>query len=121
MISHIVLFKAKSGLSRAQQESFALKIQETCRVIPTVRRALVGRSTDVDAGYSRSLGDNTYEFAAVLDFDSEGDLREYLQHPLHRELGRQFWECCESTVVMEVDAVDARTDDIGSLLVKEPK
>ena len=120
MISHIVLFRAKDGLTRDQRQSFALKIQEACRVIPKVRRAMVGRAKDIDAGYSRSLGDNTYQFAAVLDFDSIDDLRLYLQHPLHRDLGRQFWECCESTVVMEVEAVDAKTEEISDLLVEKP-
>lgn len=120
MISHIVLFRAKPGLSHDQRKAFALKIQETCRAISTVRRALVGRTKDINAGYSRGLGDNTYEFAAVLDFDSEADLLSYLQNPLHGELGRQFWECCESTVVMEVEAVDAKTDEISRLLVEEP-
>jgi Stress responsive A/B Barrel Domain len=120
VISHIVLFRAKDGLTPQQRSSFALKIQEACRVIPNVRRALVGRCRNIDAGYSRSLGDNTYEFAAVLDFDSVDDLRSYLQHPLHRDLGRQFWQCCESTIVMDVEAVDAMMEEISGLLVEEP-
>ena len=120
MISHIVLFRAREGLTHEQRQSFALKIQEACRIIPKVRRAVVGRSKRIDVGYSRFLGDNTYQFAAVLDFDCEDDFRSYLQHPLHRDLGRQFWECCESTVVMEVEAVDARTEEVSRLLVEEP-
>ena len=114
------MFRAKPGLNHEQRKSFALKIQETCRTVSTVRRALVGRTLDINAGYSRSLGDNTYEFAAVLDFETEADLLSYLQNPLHKELGRLFWECCESTVVMEVEAVDAKIEEISRLLVEEP-
>jgi hypothetical protein len=49
------------------------------------------------------MGDTTYLFAAVLEFTDQAGLIAYLQHPSHDELGRQFWEVCQSTTVIEVD------------------
>jgi hypothetical protein len=70
----------------------------------------------VDAGYVRGMGDMTYEYAAVLEFEDERALRAYLQHPLHHELGRLFWENCERTVVSEVEFLDGRDPDLVHFL-----
>lgn len=118
MISHIVLFNPKPGVTTEQLRVFALAIQEACRSIPSTKRALVGRSVTVDAGYHRSFGEKTYNFAAVIEFNGESDLVEYLRHPLHRELGRLFWETCGSTVVVEARMADARTDEMIDLLAE---
>ena len=118
MISHIVLFNAKRNVSFADRQSFALQIRDVCRAISAVKNARVGRHVTVDPGYERSFGDKTYEFAAILDFDKADDLIEYLQHPLHHELGRLFWVYCESTIVVEVESRDAKSDSIVDLLAE---
>ncbi len=51
------------------------------------------------------MGDKTYEFAAVLEFEDESRLVTYLTSPMHEELGRLFWQYCESAVVSEVESV----------------
>lgn len=116
MISHIVLFNPKRDLPVDKRRAFALSIQETCRSIEVVQSARIGRAVDVNAGYSRSFGEQTYQFAAVIDFLNRTDLVQYLQHPLHRELGRLFWETCESTVVLEVEMRDGKVDGIVDFL-----
>ena len=68
----------------------------------------MGRRIEIDPGYSRSLGDKTYAFAAILEFRDRKGLLEYLRHPMHHELGRLFWETCEDTVICEVESVDGR-------------
>jgi Stress responsive A/B Barrel Domain len=118
VISHIVLFNPKPDVTPDQRRSFALAIRETCRSIAVVQAARIGRAKDVRAGYSRFFGEKTYEYAAVLDFDTEAALIEYLQHPLHRELGRLFWETCESTVVVEVEMRDGRSAEVVEFLVE---
>jgi stress responsive alpha/beta barrel protein len=118
VISHIVLFNPKSGVPADQRRAFALSLRETCRAISSVRSASVGRAKEINAGYARSFGEKTYKYAAVLEFDSESGLIDYLQHPLHRELGRLFWETCESTVVIEVETVDGRSDRVVDFLVE---
>jgi hypothetical protein len=118
VISHIVLFNPKPDVTPDQRRSFALAVRETCRSIDVVQAARIGRAKDVPAGYSRSLGEKTYQYAAVLDFDTEADLVKYLQHPLHRELGRLFWETCESTIVVEVEMKDGRSAEVIEFLVE---
>ena len=120
MICHIVLFNPKKDLDDTARRSFALDIQGALRSIPGIIRAVVGRSIDVNPGYRRSLGDKTYEFAAVLEFLDREALLGYLQHQKHQALGRRFWESCESTVVVEVDGADALSVDIFELLAKQP-
>ena len=54
---------------------------------------------------ARSFGDKTYNYAAIFEFADAAALKQYLSHPLHHELGRLFWEMCESTTIVEVELV----------------
>ena len=116
MIGHIVLFTPKAELSAPQRRSFAQSVLDTCGAIPSVRRVCIGRRIDVDPGYGRNLGDKTYDFAAVLEFDGREDLVAYLTDPRHHALGRLFWEYCEASVVSEVEYIDARAPDAADKL-----
>jgi hypothetical protein len=113
MVLHIVLFNTRPG---TDIRSFARQIQADMRLIPKVQRALIGSAVRVAPEYSRSMGDTTYEYAAVVEFLSENDLEAYLNHPVHRELGRLFWEHAGSTVVMEARVVDVLTEDLTSMI-----
>jgi hypothetical protein len=117
VIAHIVLFTPKAGLNTEDMRSFAQAILRTCSDIPQVKRAIVGRNADIDAGYARNFGDKTYKYAAVLEFESKDDLVSYLKHPSHQALGRQFWQHCEATVIMEVEFAYASSPDADDLLV----
>ena len=67
----------------------------------------------VAPSYPRSLGDQTYEYAAILEFDGTAELTEYLEHPTHRVLGKLFWDYCGSAVVMEAEFRDAISENIA--------
>jgi hypothetical protein len=103
MIAHIVLFSPRTEISEERLRAFAQSVLAICQTIPSVSRAVIGKALQVDPGYSRSMGDTTYQFAAVLEFENQTSLVAYLTHPSHHQLGRAFWEVCESTVVIEVD------------------
>jgi stress responsive alpha/beta barrel protein len=118
MISHIVLFEPKAGLSESEVRDFAQHIRMAMSAVPTVRRAMVGRRVEISPGQDRNFGDATYSFSAVVEFDDSKGLIEYLQHPKHVELGCLFWQHCARTVVLEVESVDATTDEVVGLLVK---
>lgn len=121
MIAHMVLFTPKASLTIDDKRSFALAWHEVGQEVSTIKRAFVGRSADVDPGYNRSFGDTTYKMAAVLEFESREDLVYYLRHPRHAELGRLFWECCERSVVCEVETREVGADDLMPfLLAGEP-
>ena len=117
MIAHIVLFTPKKTMDSADSKSFAQSIVAVFRQIGSLDRAFVGRSIDLDAGYQRSFGDKTYDFAAVLEFSDRSALVAYLNHPLHKELGALFWKHCDSTVIVEVEAADAKSDAAIALLL----
>jgi Stress responsive A/B Barrel Domain len=118
MIAHIVLFTPKVGLTRASIMAFATSMHECFVSCPTIARAAVGPSIVIDPGYRRSMGESTYGYAAVLEFDDKTGLVEYLRHPAHEALGRLFWEHCERTVVTEVETADAKDPNIVKFLVE---
>jgi hypothetical protein len=117
MIGHLVFFNAKSGATDEQLRSFAKVISEACRQIPTIQRVQIGRRVTIEAGYARSFGDKTYDYAAIFEFSDIAALKQYLNHPLHHQLGRMFWEMCESTTVVEVDLVDGKSDRLIDFLL----
>lgn len=63
------------------------------------------------------MGHEAYEFAACLEFHSGKELAAYLNHPLHQELGRMFWECCAKTTISEVELVDLNSESTIDKLV----
>jgi hypothetical protein len=106
MIQHIVLFNPKTTLSVEERRSFARTTIDTLTASPDIARMSIGRRANVDAGYERSFGDKTYEFAAVLEFRDRSALIRYLNSSDHAELGRLFWQNCQDSVICEVDLVD---------------
>ncbi len=111
MIAHIVLYTPKPELTAAQLAAFAREIEDSIRQIPGVRRALAGPAIDVVPSYSRPMSAE-YAFAAMLEFDDVGALTRYLEHPLHRQLGKLFWEFCASAVVVEAEMTDVLTSSL---------
>lgn len=103
MIQHIVLFTPKPSLSDDARGSFAALVTETLSASSHIARYSIGRRVDVDAGYQRSFGDKTYEYAAILEFADRDGLVAYLNDSSHGRLGQMFWEYCESCVVCEVE------------------
>jgi hypothetical protein len=117
MIAHIVLFNPKPTASRELLLSCAQLLERLAREVPGVIRAPVGRSVSIDPGYERPFGEKTYQNVCVIEFDDKPSLVAYLTHPLHHELGRLFWELCESAVVLESEMADAKTASLEQFLV----
>lgn len=116
MVVHVVFFTPKPEVGTDGLRLFAQSIQELLRQIPGVERALVGKALHVPPEYSRSMGETTYEFAAVLEFQSTQQLVEYLNHPAHRQLGRLFWDYCGAAVVMEAEMHDVLRSELADLV-----
>lgn len=116
MTAHIVLYRAKPGTGPSDVRSLALAIDAACRGIPSVSRAIVGRITKQSSVGDLSVGDTTYDAAAVLEFADQAGLQEYLEHPIHIELSRLFWLHCQSTLVVDADMGDAATAPVAALL-----
>jgi hypothetical protein len=46
------------------------------------------------------------EWLAVLEFDSEDDLKNYLDHPAHVDLGKRFFQSAEAALVYDFVIVE---------------
>jgi hypothetical protein len=117
MIAHVVLFNPKATAGRELLLSCAQLLERLAREVPGVIRASVGRTIEIDAGYPREFGATTYQNICVLEFEDKTSLVNYLNNPLHRELGRMFWELCDSAAILETEMVDARRESLTRLLV----
>jgi hypothetical protein len=103
MISHIVLYSPKLGLPDGERDALATAVREAFTKIQTVRRYSVGRRVDLGYSYG-TVGELTYEYAAVVEFDSQESLADYLVHPLHTALAAMFWKCCGKTLILDVES-----------------
>lgn len=110
MFAHILMFTPRRDLSDDAKRSFARAFRRAVDEIPSVRRAVVGRSSVTAATYGNKIGLKTYEYAAVLEFDDGAGLGEYLTHPAHSELGRMFWDVCEESAIVDCEFVQVDTD-----------
>jgi hypothetical protein len=117
MIVHLVLFNPKPSVTSSQKRSFAKTMRACFEAVPEIRRVRVGKPTQVDPGYQRLFGVMTYQFVAILEFDSADGLISYLNHPTHTTLGSMFWEICESTIVSEHELIDGHSTNLEAFLL----
>ena len=103
MIAHIVLFEPKASVTPEAREAFLDAMKVAFAEIPTVTRSLVGETKKIGASYEAKLGDKTYSYASVVEFEDMSGLMAYLEHPLHERLGHLFWENCARTMILDVD------------------
>ena len=103
MIAHIVLFEPKAGTTVDDRDSFIELMRVTFNEIPSVRRSFIGLRKLIGVGYESEMGDKTYSYASVVEFDDVAGLESYLNHPLHVKVGQLFWQYCERTVIVDVD------------------
>jgi hypothetical protein len=102
MIAHVVLFEPRADLSSADRERFAASFERAVTEIPQLRRARIGKRKDLGRFYDQQNARN-FSYAAILEFDSEGDLLTYLEHPAHQELGTLFYETAETALVYDFE------------------
>ncbi len=114
MIAHIVLFEPKPTMSATDRRTFVEALGRTLRQIPAVRRARVGRAVAPATGGEAATP--PYRYAAILEFDSRGDLDRYLEAPAHKGLATAFWTACALTVILDVELFDGLTPAINGLL-----
>jgi hypothetical protein len=104
MIAHVVHFTPRPSLSIEDRRALVADLERACRDIPEIRRARIGRRRVLGAAYDR-VGALHFEFVAVLEFESEADLRAYLEHPAHVALGRWFHQGAEAALAEDFEMV----------------
>jgi hypothetical protein len=118
MVGHIVLFQPKADLSSEATGRFVETLTRGFREIPGILSVRVGKRLTDGVMYAKDIGDSTYSHAAILEFADRETFVRYLEHPAHAAIGRQFWETCEATLILDIESVDPRTSEISYLLVK---
>jgi stress responsive alpha/beta barrel protein len=114
MITHVVLFRPRAGLSASDRAGLADALRIALETIPSIRRASIGRRVMHGRPYEQLMRVD-YEFAALLDFDDLGGLRAYLDHPAHAALAARFFEMFEEALMYDF-ALEQGVDAIANLL-----
>ena len=101
MISHIVLFRPKSSLSAGERRALIDSLERAVSGIPTIKRANIGKRVLLNRpGYETQMAEH-YEYSAILEFETEADLRAYLDHPAHVDLGRLLFTAADAVLAYD--------------------
>ena len=101
MISHIVLFRAKASLSDSDRRALIEALEHAVSGIPSIKRTTIGRRILLNRpGYESQMAEH-YEYAAILEFQNEADLRAYLDHPAHLDLGKRLFTSAEAVLAYD--------------------
>ena len=106
MISHVVLFRPKASLSTEQRATLIDALRHAVTGIPTIKRTTIGRRILLNRpGYETLMAEH-FEYSAILEFDSEADLRSYLDHPAHNALGQLLFTAADAVLAYDFVATD---------------
>ena len=105
MVAHLVLFTPRSDLSPAQRSAFVDTLEQALANIPQIKRARIGRRLNTGRQYDLQ-NPHQFPYAAILEFETENDLRTYLDHPAHHELGEQFYVASETALAVDFSLVE---------------
>jgi hypothetical protein len=110
MISHVVLFRPKASLTPDERRSLIGSLERAVSGIPAIRRTTIGKRVLLNRpGYETQMAEH-YEYSAILEFATEADLRAYLDHPAHVDLGRLLFTAAEA--VLAYDFIDTPIDKL---------
>jgi hypothetical protein len=101
VISHIVFFRPKPGLSPADRDALIAAFRTAVQEIPTVRGVRAGRRVTHGAGYEQAAPN--LDILIAIDFDDLAGLQTYLRHPAHAELGARFNQAMDSGMVYDFE------------------
>ena len=101
MIAHIVLFRPRATLTADQRQTLVNALRAAVEGLPQVKRATIGRRILLNRpGYETQMAEH-YEYSAILEFESEADLRAYLDHPSHNDLGRLLFTSADAVLAYD--------------------
>src|SRR5215212_1991011 len=102
MVFHIVLFRPRAGISETDRHAMFDALSAAATGIPTVRRFHVGNRIRHGRPYEHSM-EQSYPYAAVIEFDDLAGLSDYLNHPQHEKLGALFYELLDAGLVYDYE------------------
>ena len=105
MISHVVLFRPRASLTPEHRQTLIDALRRAVEGIPQIKRATIGKRLRLNRpGYETQMAEH-YEYSAILEFDSEADLRDYLDHPAHTSLGRLLFTTADAVLAYDFTTV----------------
>jgi hypothetical protein len=106
VISHVVLFRPRPTLTATERATLIEALRAAVSGIPTIQRATIGTRILLNRpGYETQMAEH-FEYSAVLEFSSEADLRSYLDHPAHLDLGRLLFTAADAVLAYDFAAAD---------------
>ena len=107
MIAHVVLFQPRADLPERERDQFLDNLSHAATHIPSIKRFRVGRRVQHGLpGYEQVMA-QSYDFAAVAEFDDVEGLKAYLTHPAHDAIGRHFETWAERALAYDYEMVEA--------------
>jgi hypothetical protein len=101
VIYHIVLFRPRESLTPDQRQSLVTALGRAVEGITEIKRATIGQRLLLNRpGYEMQMAEH-YEYSAILEFESETDLRAYLDHPAHNELGKLLFSSADAVLAYD--------------------
>lgn len=114
MITHLVLFRPRAGLSPVERIELTDALRTALRAIPSIRRARIGRRVTHGRLYEQAMRVD-YEFAALLEFDDISGLKAYLEHPAHDALATRFFSVVDEALMYDFELGEGE-DGLTSLV-----
>ena len=110
MISHVVLFRPRATLTTDERAALIESLKAAVTGIPSIKRTTIGKRILLNRpGYETQMAEH-FEYSAILEFDSEADLRGYLDHPAHTHLGQLLFTTADA--VLAYDFVSTSVDEL---------
>ena len=110
MIHHIVLFRPRATLTPDERATLIKSLRTAVTGIPEIKQTRIGKRILLNRpGYETQMAEH-FEYSAILEFDSEADLRAYLDHPAHTNLGRLLFTTADA--VLAYDFVSTSLADL---------
>jgi len=101
VIAHIVLFRPRATLTADERQALVNALRAAVEGISEIQRATIGKRILLNRpGYETHMAEH-YEYSAILEFDSEADLRAYLDHPSHNDLGTLLFTSAEAVLAYD--------------------
>ena len=101
MISHVVLFRPRETLTTDERATLIESLRVAVTGIPEIKRTTIGKRMLLNRpGYETQMAEH-FEYSAILEFDSEADLRAYLDHPAHTNLGRLLFTSADAVIAYD--------------------
>ena len=114
MIAHVVLFRPKPSMTLDERATMVNALRRAVNGIAQIKRFTIGKRILLNRpGYETQMAEH-YEYSAILEFDSEADLRAYLDHPAHHELGKMLFMSADAVLAYDFTSVEA--DELSRLI-----